>query len=536
MIFSILTLTTALGLASVAGWFSIVGMMAIFAGSPIHALILGVVLESGKLVTTSWIYRNWLFVDWKLKTPLIIFTFILMLTTSIGVFGFLSKAHLDQGANTIDNSAKAERIDQQINKEKSSIADNEKVISQLDSTINSYLGKDRADRSVVIRKSQAPQRKELRDEIEVSHKKLDTLGQEKFDLESEVRKIQLEVGPIRYIAELIYGTDDTQKNIESAVRIFTLLIVSTLDPLAIILLIAANHSLLRRQNEEKEKNQPHRSGQHRDPVADNKDPVTPNSYSIEESVSISSDNLQNFISEESHPSPVQVDEETKIYVEVPEDLVGLLDEDEKTNNQTIKECNPARPELRSVHADIIPIADTKNNNDTTLPEPVAETIEEIQKVINQQYEEEKAMETFKYRSETEASIYASIRVPAPSTVSNPAVALYNTKGNAGITPITQTPWAHQETVLRELIGAVPHFIPQKINEEKVTTHTESSHSGEVHETIQDHSAEVHQISEESYRSSENSNKKNLSYIQSDGESNEATIPARPLSWITEYKR
>lgn len=255
MIFALLTLLSALSLAGVAGWFSIIGITAIYAGAPFHAIIMGVVLEAGKLVTTSWLYRNWSFTDWKFKTPLIVFTLILMLATSIGVFGFLSKAHLEQGSGTVDNTAKIERLDQQIAREKSTIVDDEKVVGQLDAAINSYIGKDRTDKSVSVRKNQTPQRNQLRADIDAAQKRIDGFSDEKFKLTSEVRKLQLDVGPIRYIAELFYGTEgDGAKNIELAVRMFTLLIVSTLDPLAVILLIAANHTILRRQNEKEAKN------------------------------------------------------------------------------------------------------------------------------------------------------------------------------------------------------------------------------------------------------------------------------------------
>lgn len=246
MIFAILTLLAALALAAVAGWFSIIGVMTIYAGAPFHALVMGVTLEAGKLVTTSWLYRNWKTAGWGLKMPLIVFTVLLMLATSIGVYGFLSKSHLEQGAGTMNNSARVETIEQQIVREQSVITSAEKTMSQLDATLDSYLGKDRADRSVVISKRQEPQRKELRNTITETQKRIDVLNNEKFTLQSELRKLQLEVGPIRYIAELIYGAEgDADKKIEAAVRIFTLLIVSTLDPLAVVLLIAANHTLLR---------------------------------------------------------------------------------------------------------------------------------------------------------------------------------------------------------------------------------------------------------------------------------------------------
>jgi hypothetical protein len=252
MIFPILTLLSALGLAVVADWFSITGLVAILAGSPISAIVLGVTLALGKLVSTSWLYRNWNDAPWQIKAPLIYFTLALMLITSMGVFGFLSKSHLEQSAPTLDNSAKVERINQQLEHEKNLIADNDKVISQLDATVNSLIGKDKADRALAVRRSQDSQRKQLKKDSEEIQKTIEELSSEKFKLESEVRKLQIEVGPIRYIAQLIYGQEaNDNSSLESAVRMFTLLIVSTLDPLAIILLIAANYSLKKLEDEKK---------------------------------------------------------------------------------------------------------------------------------------------------------------------------------------------------------------------------------------------------------------------------------------------
>lgn len=277
MTFALITLLAALSLAAVADWFSIIGFMTIYAANPMHALIMGIVLALAKLVTTSWVYRNWKFADWKLKSPLIGFVIALMVATSIGTYGFLTKSHLDQGGGTIDNGAKVERLEQQIAREKSVIVDDEKVIAQLDNTINSYIGKDRTDKSLAVRKSQAPQRKQLRDDIDASQKRIDTFSDERLKLQSEVRKQQLDVGPIRYIAELFYGVaEDATKNIEAAVRIFTLLITSTLDPLAVILLVAANHTLLRIRDEKENTHSTENNilSEHGDTVADVPAPIS----------------------------------------------------------------------------------------------------------------------------------------------------------------------------------------------------------------------------------------------------------------------
>ena len=223
------------------------GIIAIYAGAPMNAaLIMGATLEMSKLVTISWLYRNWDTSTWVIKAPLIYFTIALIIATSIGVFGFLTKSHIQQGAATVNNVAKVTRLDQQIAREKSLVDDNEKVIAQLDSAVNSYIGKDNADKSISVRRSQANQRKQLRSDIDIAQKKIDEYNDEKLALESEVRGVQLDVGPIKYIAGLFYDDSvDDAKKIETAVKLFTLLIVSTLDPLAIVLLIAANQSLMR---------------------------------------------------------------------------------------------------------------------------------------------------------------------------------------------------------------------------------------------------------------------------------------------------
>ncbi len=246
---ALLTLLSSLLLSGTVGLFSIAGIMTIYAGAPFHAaLIMGIVTECSKLVTLSWLYRNWKHASLLLRAPLIAIAIVVMIITNIGVFGFLSKAHLEQGATTIDNSAKVEQLNQQISREQSRIADNDKIIAQMDGAVNSLIGKDQANRSLSVRKSQATQRKQLRDEIAVSQNQIDIFNKEKFTLESDVRKLQLEVGPIRYVSE-IFNKGGDEKGIESTVQIFTLLIVLILDPLAVMLLLAANSSFARLKNE-----------------------------------------------------------------------------------------------------------------------------------------------------------------------------------------------------------------------------------------------------------------------------------------------
>ena len=254
MIFALITLLSGLSLSAIAEYFSIIGLLAIWPASFWPILIMGICVGVSKIVSVTWLKREWKNSPILIRVYLFIAVIVLMIITSVGSYGFLSKAHLQQGASTVDNSAKVERLNQQITREKSTISDDEKLIAQLDTTINSYIGKDRIDKSVAIRRSQSPQRKQLRDDIDASQKKIDEYSDQILVLQSEVRKLELDTGPIRYIAELFYGVDNNaDKNIEAAVRIFTLIIVLTLDPLAVILLVAANHTLLRLQNEKNQK-------------------------------------------------------------------------------------------------------------------------------------------------------------------------------------------------------------------------------------------------------------------------------------------
>jgi hypothetical protein len=477
MIFALLTLLTALSLAAVAGWFSIVGFMAIYAGAPMAALIMGAVTECAKLVTISWIYRNWEYANWRLKGPLIYFTIALMVATSIGVFGFLSKGHLEQGAGTIDNSARIETLNYQINREKSLIADNEKVIGQLDATVNSFLGKDRTDRSLAVRKSQAPQRKQLREDSDAAQKRIDALSADKFKLESEVRKMQLDVGPIRYIAELFYGVEENAtKNIEAAVRIFTLLIVSTLDPLAVILLVAANHTLLRLRDEKEKTISPpgsDRSGV----VAD--DVISPTREEISEKVN---KDAQAFINNDAIqagayvPTSIAETEEDTVHVPVLPETVGLLNEEKGTTAEKVDKIKDTlqgsdsiiSPSQDSIYEDPLDIIREvlKDTAATSADIHKEETVPEVS------HEEIKAA-LEKISSNRRSTLPAAIvRQPTPTQV------VSRTEYSPGIESIPEEPpiptvVSFDDSIVRELRGNTPHFVPQKVNEEEKPRETET---------------------------------------------------------------
>ena len=250
----------ALSLSGAAAFYSIIGLMAIFAAAPVPVAIMGSLLEASKLVIASWLYRNWSEVPKLLKTYFTIALIVLMVLTSMGIFGFLSKAHLEQGVPTGEVRAKIELIDEKIKTEKDNINEARTILTQLDKQVNETITRTAneadtkgIDRSVTIRKQQSKERKQLYASISASQTEIAKLQQEKAPLATQARKIEAEVGPIKYIAALIYGDNPDQNVLEKAVRWVTIMIVSVFDPLAVLMLIAANWTLLRRTKEEKPK-------------------------------------------------------------------------------------------------------------------------------------------------------------------------------------------------------------------------------------------------------------------------------------------
>ncbi|MAJ03153.1 MAG: hypothetical protein CMH03_00075 [Marinovum sp.] len=240
----IIAFLSAISISAVAALYSILGLAAIFSGAKIPIMIMGGVLEVGKLVTASWLYQNWKnqnlpkTIKYYLTTSVIVLVFV----TSMGIFGFLSKAHLDQVTPTSSNVAKVELIDKRILQEERTISRAEKTLVQLDKSIEVYLENDYATRGLRERRKQEAEREELNLIIDGAMTKIDTYMLERQNLELEQSKIEAEVGPLKYIAELIYG-DNAKDYFDEAVRWVIIVLIFVFDPLAVLLLIAANISL-----------------------------------------------------------------------------------------------------------------------------------------------------------------------------------------------------------------------------------------------------------------------------------------------------
>ena len=251
MIINYLALAIAIILSAVAAYYSIVGLAMIFASAVIPVIIMASALEAGKVVSASWLYRNWGTAPRFIKYYLTVAVVVLMFITSMGIFGFLSKAHLDQSVISGDSLTQLAIYDEKIKTEKENIDANRKALKQMDEGVDQVLGRSTdekgADKAVAMRRSQQKERVRLQAEILQSQKSIAELNNTRAPIAAEVRKVEAEVGPIKYIAALMYGDNPDQNILEKAVRTVIIILVLVFDPLAIMLLLAANHSLYRKE-------------------------------------------------------------------------------------------------------------------------------------------------------------------------------------------------------------------------------------------------------------------------------------------------
>ncbi len=242
-----LLFAVALSLSAIAAYYAVAGLIAIFAAAVVPIAIMGSLLEVSKLVVASWLYRNWKEIPKLLKSYFTVALVVLMLLTSMGIFGFLSKAHLDQAIPTGDVQSKLALIDEKIKTEKENINASRKELSQLDAQVDQTISRTTdaggAERAIQIRRNQQKDRNRILNEIGASQAKIAKLNEERAPIASEVRKVEAEVGPIKYIAALIYGDSADTDILEKAVRFVTILIVLVFDPLAVLMLVAANWQL-----------------------------------------------------------------------------------------------------------------------------------------------------------------------------------------------------------------------------------------------------------------------------------------------------
>jgi hypothetical protein len=241
-----LALLSGLTISAVAIWYSVAGLVSIFAAAVIPIIVMGVALEISKLIATVWLKLNWTRAPVFIRTYLLIAIAVLMLITSMGIFGFLSKAHSDAGLVSGDVMAKISVYDEKIKTAKDNIDANRKALKQMDEAVDQVMGRSQdekgAEKAVQIRRSQAKERGRLQTEIAAEQKTIASLNEARAPIAAEVRKVEAEVGPIKYIANFIYGDNPDANILEKAVTWVIIIIVVVFDPLAVILLLASQYS------------------------------------------------------------------------------------------------------------------------------------------------------------------------------------------------------------------------------------------------------------------------------------------------------
>jgi len=228
----LLPFASAIALSVVAAYYSVIGLAQIFPGSYWPIIIMGSVLEISKLVTVSWLYNNWNDTVRIMRYYFLIAIVLLMLITSMGIFGYLSKAHLDTNVNINANGVQLKTLETQ-----------------------ERIAKERLNYLLQRAGDPATATKKIDTQIQEVQSDLKKLSNEKLPLLSEENILMAEVGPIQYIAELFYTKDDAGF-IDKAVRLVILIIIVVFDPLAILLLIASNQTLVRLRNLKSETKEP----------------------------------------------------------------------------------------------------------------------------------------------------------------------------------------------------------------------------------------------------------------------------------------
>lgn len=247
MLMIILAFLSGIAISATAAYYSIIGLVAIFPAAAIPIIAMGIVLEIGKLVAASWIYRNWKIAPYWIRGYMVAAVFVLMFITSMGIFGFLSKAHLEHSLTAgVDSRFEIATIDSTIESRERSVELVERQIEALDASMDRYIELGAVTKALDQRRAIEADRKELEADRQALENEVIELRTRRNNLSIQIQQVEVEVGPLRYIAELVYGEENAAANFDKTVRWVIILIVFVFDPLAIILLLAANVSLMNR--------------------------------------------------------------------------------------------------------------------------------------------------------------------------------------------------------------------------------------------------------------------------------------------------
>ena len=253
MFLTYLTLISGISLSIIAAGYSIIGLAALFAGATSAIIAMGGALEVAKLVMASWLYNNWnnVLLPKSIKYYLTSAVVILVFITSVGIFGFLSKAHLDQVVPESNNKLQVQILDEQIEQRQKTINRSQLQLEKMDELIinqseETSLFSSSSQRAIAERNNQKEERLLLEKTIDESLNKINELSDKRAGIRTEQLKLEADLGPIKYVAEFIYG-DEAVNHFDKAVRIIIIILIFVFDPVAVLMLISANISLRERR-------------------------------------------------------------------------------------------------------------------------------------------------------------------------------------------------------------------------------------------------------------------------------------------------
>lgn len=264
--FAWITFLTGLLLSGIAAFFSVVGLSMIFAGSFWAVAVLASALEVTKLVAVTWLYRYRQLASRPVRSYFYVATVVLMIITSLGIFGYLSRAHVDIEAGATQAQLTLDEINQregaitaqrdQLSLELKSVSgQSDKLVDQL--ALSNRL--TRANGAVEVQRENAKRRDAILKQLQETNAALTTIKKERIDTQANVSKATADIGPLRYVASAIYGNEN-QDTIRKAVIALTVLLMVVFDPMAVMLLIAANILFIKLAEEDETKRTKERTG------------------------------------------------------------------------------------------------------------------------------------------------------------------------------------------------------------------------------------------------------------------------------------
>ena len=235
-----LTLFTSLSLAGTAAYFSIIGLMTIFSGAALSIAFMASILEFGKVVSAAWLHYEWDRINNLVRAYFTTAVVVLMLITSMGIFGFLSKAHIDSAVTGDTYSLEASIVDKRLDGKQLQLDNLTGRLENLDYVLQTSKPEDRN----YVNRVQTTERNEINEAIDVLVAEIVELNEQKMPIQRLQLEQEAELGPVKYIADMIYG-EEAESMYDNAVRWVILTIIFVFDPLAIMLLIVSTAAFKR---------------------------------------------------------------------------------------------------------------------------------------------------------------------------------------------------------------------------------------------------------------------------------------------------